>query len=136
MDRGDYNLIFVDWSLLAPSPCYPAAAQNTRHAGKCIAQLINRIKETGAENIHIIGFSLGAHVANFVANNLKNFKIPRITGLDPALPLFITASQQDKLDQSDARFVDVIHTNALIQGKIEQCGHAGKDLLLFHFINC
>lgn len=44
-------------------------------------------------------------------------------GLDPALPLFITASTRDKLDESDADFVDVIHSNALVQGKVERCGH-------------
>lgn len=26
-------------------------------------------------------------------------------------------------DESDAEFVDVIHTNALVQGKMERCGH-------------
>lgn len=51
-------------------------------------------------------------------------KLPSIVGLDPAMPLFITASRANKLDESDARFVDVIHTNALLQGKIERCGHA------------
>lgn len=53
-----------------------------------------------------------------------NSVVSFIAGLDPALPLFITASDEDKLDKSDAMFVDVIHSNALIQGKIEQCGHA------------
>lgn len=83
LDRDNYNLFFVDWSALAPAPCYPSAAQNTRHAGKCIAQLVDRIKDGGTENIHLIGFSLGAHVTNFVANNVKSFKIPRITGENP-----------------------------------------------------
>lgn len=135
----------MDWSILAPGPCYPSAAHNARHAGKCIAQLIDRIRDAGCNNVHLIGFSLGAHVANFAANNLKDFKLPRITGvymccpkrntrklthinlfligLDPAMPLFITAPAADKLDPSDAHFVDVIHTNALVQGKIERCGH-------------
>lgn len=27
------------------------------------------------------------------------------------------------MDESDASFVDVIHSNALVQGKIERCGH-------------
>lgn len=36
----------------------------------------------------------------------------------------MTVSNDDKLDASDAHFVDVIHTNALLQGKIERCGHA------------
>lgn len=79
-ERDDYNLFYVDWSALAPAPCYPSAAHNTRHAGKCIAQLVDRIRDSGTENIHLIGFSLGAHVTNFVANNVKEFKIHRITG--------------------------------------------------------
>lgn len=39
------------------------------------------------------------------------------------MPLFVTADADNKLDSSDAEFVDVFHTNALVQGKIEQCGH-------------
>lgn len=42
--------------------------------------------------------------------------------LDPALPLFINAAPADKLDASDAHFVDVIHSNALVQGQMERCG--------------
>lgn len=79
-DRGNYNLFFVDWSELARGPCYPSAAHNTKYAGECIGQLINRIHDGGTENIHIIGFSLGAHVAGFAANHAKGFQVPRITG--------------------------------------------------------
>lgn len=75
-------MFFVDWSELARAPCYPSAAHNTKYAGKCIGQLVNRIHDAGSggENIHIIGFSLGAHVAAFAANNANNFKVRRITG--------------------------------------------------------
>lgn len=136
-------MIYVDWSDLAPSPCYLSAVHNIKHVGACIAQLVERILDLGTDDIHLIGFSLGAQVTNYVATNLKSFKIPRIsgqlqvassgfilfssifpTGLDPALPLFMTVSNDEKLDSSDADFVDVIHTNALLQGKIERCGHA------------
>lgn len=79
-DRGDYNLFFVDWSSLVPAPCYPSAARNVRHTGACIAQLVERVLDSGTDNIHLIGFSLGAQVTNFAANNLKSFKLPRITG--------------------------------------------------------
>ncbi|GLH00076.1 Lipase member h-a [Gryllus bimaculatus] len=39
------------------------------------------------------------------------------------MPLFVTSNLDEKLDASDAHFVDVVHTNALAQGKVEQCGH-------------
>lgn len=73
-DRGSYNLFFVDWSELARAPCYPSAVHNTKYAGECIGQLVNRIRDTGTENIHIIGFSLGAHVGkmHFIQNINNN----------------------------------------------------------------
>lgn len=71
----------MDWSPLCQGPCYPTAVYNTRHAGKCAAQLVLRLRELGIEDIHVIGFSLGAHVTNFIANNLKPYKLPRISGI-------------------------------------------------------
>lgn len=44
-------------------------------------------------------------------------------GLDPALPFFTTSDRHSKLDKTDAKFVDVIHTNAGVYGKIEPSGH-------------
>lgn len=110
--------------MLSPGPCYISAVHNTRQAGACAAQLVERLVDTGNTDIHIIGFSLGAQVPNYIARNLKSFRLPHITGLDPAMPLFVTAGLDDKLDPSDAAFVDVIHTNAMVQGKLERCGHA------------
>ncbi|XP_055632870.1 uncharacterized protein LOC129773297 [Toxorhynchites rutilus septentrionalis] len=124
LSRGSYNLFYVDWSTLGPGPCYPSAVHNTKHVGMCIAQLVQRILDMGTDNVHLIGFSLGAQVSNYAAVALRPFKLRRISGLDPAMPLFITVGVEDKLDPSDADFVDVIHTNALVQGKIERCGHA------------
>ncbi|KAG4068087.1 hypothetical protein HA402_001512 [Bradysia odoriphaga] len=118
LQRSNFNLIYVDWSPLAPSPCYLSAVHNIKHVGACIAQLVERILDLGTDKIHVIGFSLGAHITNYIAVNMKSFKIPRITGLDPAMPLFMGVSEDEKLDPSDADFVDVIHTNALLQGKI------------------
>ncbi|XP_075152328.1 pancreatic triacylglycerol lipase-like [Haematobia irritans] len=122
--KGDYNIFYVDWSKLAVGPCYTSAVHNLRHSGACVAQLVQRIVDMGSKDIHAIGFSLGAHLTNYIANNLDSFLLPRITALDPAMPLFVTSSKQDKLDSSDAEYVDVLHTNALVQGKIERCGHA------------
>lgn len=80
LQRGSYNLFYIDWSSLAPGPCYISAVHNARHSGICIGQLVKRILESGTDDIHLIGFSLGAHVTNFVANSVKPFVIPRITG--------------------------------------------------------
>lgn len=80
LSKYNYNVFAVDWSILCPGPCYPTAVYNTRHVGKCMAQLVNRIRESGADDIHIVGFSLGAHVANYLANNLRPYKLPRISG--------------------------------------------------------
>uniref|UniRef100_A0A1A9W5E4 Lipase domain-containing protein n=1 Tax=Glossina brevipalpis TaxID=37001 RepID=A0A1A9W5E4_9MUSC len=124
MAIGHHNIFYVDWSKLSLSPCYMSAVYNTRHTGACVAKLVERILDTGASDIHVIGFSLGAQLTNYIARNLGSFLLPRITGLDPAMPLFITASAAHKLDPSDAAYVDVIHTNAIVQGKLERCGHA------------
>ena len=54
--------------------------------------------------------------------NCDIFNIPLLIGLDPAMPFFVTVDKDNKLDSSDAEFVDVIHTNAFVQGKIETSG--------------
>ncbi|XP_066601666.1 uncharacterized protein [Prorops nasuta] len=123
LKNGEYNLVALDWHRLAVSPCYPVAVHNLPHVGDCLAQLIERMRDFGASDIHVIGFSLGAHVPAFAANVLRPNKIQRITGLDPAMPLFVTVNKDEKLDAGDADFVDVFHTNAFVQGKLEPSGH-------------
>lgn len=78
--KGDYNVFYVDWSTLALGPCYINAVHNIQHTGACVAQLVERIRDMNTSDIHIIGFSLGAHIANHIANNLEDFILPRITG--------------------------------------------------------
>lgn len=71
----------VNWPSLCEAPCYPMAAYNTRHTGECIAQFIKRLQQYHPiPDIHVIGFSLGAHVAAFSAIHLRPYKLPRITG--------------------------------------------------------
>ncbi|OXA50665.1 Pancreatic lipase-related protein 2 [Folsomia candida] len=58
--------------------------------------------------------SLGGQVGAFITPNLDNGdKIPRVTGLDPARPGFeqATTSPSERLDPTDADFVDVIRTS-------------------------
>lgn len=121
--RAGHNVIAVDWRRLASGPCYPVAVHNVPHVGECTAQLVRRILERNATDVHAIGFSLGAHVPAYAANSLRPYKMPRVTGLDPAMPLFVTVPDDEKLDSGDAVFVDVYHTNAFFQGKVETSGH-------------
>ena len=108
----DVNVICVDWAAGAVDPNYVRAAVNTRLVGKQVALLIKAINlEFGDINnsTHLVGFSLGAHVCGFVGKEVRN--LSRITGLDPAGPLFEGYSPKVRLDKTDANYVDVIHSN-------------------------
>ncbi|KAK0080967.1 hypothetical protein PV325_013019 [Microctonus aethiopoides] len=80
-------------------------------------------KRIDQKNLHIIGFSLGAHVAGFIGKLFAPIKVPRITGLDPAGPEFISKPPYRRLDKSDAEFVDVIHTESNAAGTWQPLGH-------------
>ncbi|XP_056600060.1 lipoprotein lipase [Triplophysa dalaica] len=107
----DANVIVVDW-LDRASNHYPTSAENTRLVGEDVAKFVNWLEELNypLEKVHLLGYSLGAHVAG-VAGNLTNNKINRITGLDPAGPSFENADSLRRLSPDDATFVDVLHTN-------------------------
>lgn len=120
LDYENVNVIVVDWEKGATLPNYVQAAGNTRLVGHKIATLIRAINARHgmtASSYHLIGFSLGAHVAGFAGMEIRNSTsiahhwINRITGLDPASPLFEGYESDDRLDPSDAQFVDVIHSN-------------------------
>ena len=74
------NVIVVDWQKGAAFP-YTQATANTRVVGAQIAQLAYQLMNTtGAtpDSFHIIGHSLGAHVAGYAGERIKN--LGRISG--------------------------------------------------------
>ena len=90
------------------------------------------------KDVHLIGHSLGAQVCGFAGQGLN--KVGRITGLDPAGPLFDGLPRNARLDKTDADFVDVIHTDSKLftppffgLGTLQVIGHidfypnGGKD---------
>ncbi|XP_001991014.2 uncharacterized protein LOC6565140, partial [Drosophila grimshawi] len=108
----DCIVICVDWENGATFPNYVRAAANTRLVGKQLAMLLRHLQKHKGLNLmrtHVIGFSLGAHVSGFAGAELPG--LSRITGLDPAGPLFEAQHPKVRLDSSDAEFVDVIHSN-------------------------
>lgn len=77
------------------------------------------------DDVHVLGHSLGAHVAGYAGSYVPR-KLARITGLDPAGPAFETPYLKDpgdRLDSTDANFVDVIHTCAGSLGFLRPIGH-------------
>jgi len=135
LKKEKMNVIVVDWALgSSVLNLYDVAAGNTRLVGAQVADLIdvlNRKFHVALKRFHIIGHSLGAHVAGFAGEKLvKSGKIiGRITGLDPARPGFDFEHAAARLDPSDAMFVDVIHSDVR-NGPIDSslglqrpCGH-------------
>ena len=80
LKKGSDNIIVVDWSDFAWGN-YVDVASKTRNISESIAKALERLVNLGldAEKIHVIGHSLGAHIAGFMGSYL-NFQIPRVTG--------------------------------------------------------
>lgn len=117
--KNNCNVIYVDW-FEPGSKEYPVSAANVKPVGNFIGDFIiaTNIK---LDNVHVIGKSLGAHVASYVGKKIQEKtgrKLGRITGLDPASPKFeLDELPEDKrLNKSDAEFVDIIHTDAGFYG--------------------
>lgn len=107
------NVIVVDWSSGNQFP-YIQAVANTQIVGASIANLVNKYVANSllkVDDVHIIGHSLGSHVAGYAGERIVP-KISRITGLDPAGLYFEHADPKVRLDKSDAKFVDIIHTDS------------------------
>ncbi|UJR17675.1 hypothetical protein I4U23_004572 [Adineta vaga] len=127
LKQGDMNVITIDWSGGNQFP-YGQAVANTVIVAAVIRQLLQAMINVGAkpQEMHLIGHSLGAHISSYVGRDLRN--LGRISGLDPAGPDFYDSLIPDRLDPSDALFVDVIHTDGAPRidsgfGHLEPLGH-------------
>ncbi|KAH0546744.1 hypothetical protein KQX54_014618 [Cotesia glomerata] len=122
LSKYDCNVIMVDWSHYAEGE-YVSTIGRSRIVAFYVARLFPVLMKHGVQDIHAIGFSLGAHIPAVATNYLGNNELKHITGLDPAKPFLMNVGLDAKLDSSDAEFVDVYHTESFIQGKAEACGH-------------
>ncbi|XP_058832390.1 pancreatic triacylglycerol lipase-like [Topomyia yanbarensis] len=114
---GDFNVISVDWSVAAVTPNYISARNAVGPAGTGVGLLISQLMaHAGANlnNIHVSGFSLGAHVAGNTGKR-HGGNIHTIIALDPAGPLF-SAGQADAVSPQDGQYVETIMTNAGVLG--------------------
>ena len=158
--RENLAVLTVDWSkgasasLWDPAGSYNKAVANTRYIGLATQNMHDclerdQLSETHLE-VHCIGHSLGAHVCGFLGNALEastGSKMFRVSGLDPAGPQFTTelvpgtlsiykplesAPQDQRLDETDAQVVDVVHTDGDQWGTMKPLGdvdfYIGKSL--------
>ena len=83
MESGDYNVIGMDSSSLCEFE-YLSAVGGARRAGKILAEFLNWLSGTGValNELHLVGHSLGAHVAGIAGHQIKTGLIGRITGTE------------------------------------------------------
>ncbi|XP_044892672.1 lipase member I isoform X8 [Felis catus] len=112
LNHEDLNVIVVDWNRGATTFIYNRAVKNIRKVAATLGIYIQILLNHGAtlDNFHFIGMSLGAHVSGFVGKIFQG-QLGRITGLDPAGPKFSGQPCDFRLDYTDAKFVDVIHSD-------------------------
>ncbi|CAG4943616.1 unnamed protein product [Parnassius apollo] len=110
LGKSDCNVIVLDWRRLALSD-YVTAVRGVPAVGRGLGQFmafLNRVTGAPYSSMHLVGFSLGAHLVGNAGRELGG-RIARITGLDPAGPLW--SSNSDSLSSNDGVYVEAIHTN-------------------------
>ncbi|VEN38270.1 unnamed protein product, partial [Callosobruchus maculatus] len=108
----DFNIISVDWQRGAEPP-YDLAISNARVVALEVIFLLKELKEKfnyTLDSVHIVGHGVGAHIAGYVGAVYNDIR--KITGLDPSGPRFDGMPDVVKLNPTNARYVEVIHTDA------------------------
>ncbi|CAG5121301.1 unnamed protein product, partial [Candidula unifasciata] len=108
---ANMNILVVDWDGGSSNLIYFQSVANARVVAAITALLLQKLVAHGGDkaSFHIIGFSLGAHLAGYIGKRLPG--IGRVTGLDPARPGFEEVATEARLHFTDATIVDVMHTD-------------------------
>lgn len=91
-----------------------------------LADLIEALVDSGMNlsDLSLVGHSLGAHVAGCAAKRLNSHrKIGSIIGLDPAAIGYDFDETENRLCDTDAEYVQVIHTDIAKFGMAKPMGH-------------
>ncbi|KAJ8949167.1 hypothetical protein NQ314_008285 [Rhamnusium bicolor] len=108
LSKHNINVFVVDWSPVA-AKTYLSAKNSVvsigRFAADFVRSLVSRYN-VRLDRVACVGHSLGAHVL-----------------IQPD-PLFSVSNTDGRLDRTDARFVQIIHTNGGLLGFEEPIGHS------------
>ncbi|SPP83558.1 blast:Lipoprotein lipase [Drosophila guanche] len=125
LDQGRYNIFTVDWGRGAIAD-YITASYRVRPVGQVLAKFVDFLHlEAGLrfEDLQLVGFSMGAHVAGLAGKHLQTGRLRMIRALDPALPFFRYAQEKERLARDDADYVEVLHTSVGSYGFDRPLGH-------------
>ncbi|KAL0280759.1 UNVERIFIED_CONTAM: hypothetical protein PYX00_001963 [Menopon gallinae] len=117
--QGDCNYISIDWSKFAKTLPYEKAALQTKAIGTHISKFLRFLRDEtkfDIKQMHLVGHCMGAQILSFASDEFPGEKVGRITGNDPAGPIFHNIPNNLRLDPSDAIFVDVLHTDTVFMG--------------------
>jgi predicted alpha/beta-fold hydrolase len=133
--RQNHNILVLDWSTYSKGLYTWTASRNVYPVGERAAEALLKMQNQGfnLQSFNLVGHSLGSHVVGVAGRNVQRksksqTSITRITALDPAGPMFYKfgAMFHKPLNENDALFVDVIHTDYSYFGTFEKCGDAGE----------
>ncbi|XP_049872122.1 pancreatic triacylglycerol lipase-like [Pectinophora gossypiella] len=115
LNKGNFNVITVCWRRLAAMD-YATAARGVPAIGRGVGQFLiflNRVTGAPFDQMHLVGFSLGAHVVGNAGRETGG-RVARVTGLDPAGPLW--NYNRERLSASDGIYTESIHTDGGLGG--------------------
>ncbi|KAH8314731.1 hypothetical protein KR059_007391, partial [Drosophila kikkawai] len=115
LKKGEYNVIVADWSASSANINYFSVVKLIETFGAQLAQFTRNLnRQFGADfdSIYFIGHSLGAQIAGSAGKRLSPDKINTIFALDPAGPKFRHRSAEFRIDPTDAKYVESMHTSA------------------------
>lgn len=80
------------------------------------------------DTFHLVGHSLGGQMCGVIGRSVHKksrgeTQISRISALDPAFPGFYPSLGTPAVSKKDAKFVDIIHTDAWLYGIPIATGH-------------
>ncbi|XP_059061671.1 lipase member H-A-like [Achroia grisella] len=127
--RLGYNVWLMDTNRFV-TVSYPIASRLIRTAGRHAGEMLHNITRHNSnfdpKKLEIVGLSLGSQTMSYMAKTytaLTGMKIAKLTGLDPAGPCFRNLGPDQRLDKTDADYVEIVATNIDGFGIAAPIGH-------------